>query len=234
MDNDLKSLSTFLESMNDNIKKLSEENVNANDDSETFKEMFNPSSLDSVTGFLGVLMRSLVHAPETFEFSEHLTSTFKTIAKTELNAYWNGGVMKDSNNSNGFINSCKITAKIYDEWQSAVMRLFSHILTHDSKEKRDITLMKQCCNLICIIGNVLCDSILDVTELNLVNDGNNNSSRNSLSSKIIDPMPTTWTFDPMFKLVICNYYLNHMKLCLIYMNYYKIQKRRDSKFTNKK
>ena len=183
MDNDLKSFSQFLESMIDNIKKLGEEN----DDSETFKEMFNPSNLDSVTRFLGVLRRSLVDAPETSEFSEHLTSTLKVIAEAQLKKFWNNGVMmKDSGD---FLNSCKITGKFYDEWQSAVMRLFSH--------KRDTRLMKQCCNLILIIGNVLHDSILDVTEINYIKDGNN-SSRNALSSKVIHPMIVTWIFDSMF------------------------------------
>ena len=62
-----------------------------------------------------------------------MTSTSKTIAKTELHAFWNGGVMMAD--GGGFLNSCKITGKIYDEWQSAVMRLFSHILTHDPRER---------------------------------------------------------------------------------------------------
>ena len=148
--NKMEKISNIKSMDSDNIKKLGEEN----DDSEAFKEMFNPGSLDNVTGFLGVSMRSLVYAPETSEFSEHLTSTLKTVAKTELKKLWNNCVMMKDNGD--FLNLCKITGKIYDQRQSAAMRLFSDILIHDS--------------------------ILDVIDINYVKDGR---SGNALSSKII-------------------------------------------------
>ena len=102
--NQQKEFKNLLSLMDDNISQLNQ--------NEEIAKLFDGTQLNSVTGFLGVLLRSFVDAPDS-PLGQHLSQILASIVTNELTMFWDQ--KGDTNDVNMLKSICPITSTIYDE-----------------------------------------------------------------------------------------------------------------------